>query len=234
MAALPETTGATYPALRQIEHGEPQGGGPDGLWNEHGKVMIERTNHLAATMLKTSGNQVATGRKDLERLTVGGMIVVADETNARAQVNGFLRSGNIYLHSHTSDDALQPVQSGASSFLMRRVADGRLAYGTATGIVWTDADAARVRASSGYERFPSGFIQQWTTVTLGASATSVSGSFPISFPTACLHVWAFRETVSVPTANDMLTAQADSSSAFTLRSLSNAAARQFTVFAMGH
>ena len=234
MVDLPETSGETYPRLRRIENGEPPNGGDGGTFNVHAKTIVERTNWLRANMLQTSGDQVATGRKDLERLTVGGMVVLADETNARAQINGFLRTGNVYLHSHLGDDALQPVQSGASSFLMRRFADGRLAYGTATGIVWTDADAARVRASSGYERFPSGLIWQWTTVTVGASATSVSGSFPISFPTACLHVHAFRETVLVPTANDMLTAIADSASAFTLRTLSNAAARQFTVYAIGH
>ena len=234
MVNLPETSGETYPELRQIENGERQAGGSNGLWNEHAKALLERDNWLRSSSLLTEGDQVATGLKALERLTVGGTIVIADETLARAQVNGFMRTGNIYLHSHTADDARQPVQPAASSFLMRRVADGRLAYGVASAVVWTDADAARVRATSGYERLPSGLILQWTTVTVAASATSASGSFPISFPAGALHVWAFRETVSIPTANDMLTALADSASAFTLRTLSNAAARQFSIFAIGH
>ena len=46
MANLPETSGATYPAVRQIENGEPQAGGANGLWNEHAKGLIERTNNL--------------------------------------------------------------------------------------------------------------------------------------------------------------------------------------------
>lgn len=46
MANLLETTGETFPAARQIENGEMQAGGPSGLWNEHAKTMIERTNYL--------------------------------------------------------------------------------------------------------------------------------------------------------------------------------------------
>ncbi|TXH45431.1 MAG: hypothetical protein E6Q97_31625 [Desulfurellales bacterium] len=46
MANLPETNGMTFPAVRQIENGETQAGGPNGLWNEHAKDMIERTAFL--------------------------------------------------------------------------------------------------------------------------------------------------------------------------------------------
>lgn len=46
MANLTETSGATYPPVRQIENGEAQAGGENGLWNEHAKVMVERTNNL--------------------------------------------------------------------------------------------------------------------------------------------------------------------------------------------
>ena len=46
MANLPETSGATYPVMRQIESGESQAGGANGLWNEHAKGLIERTNNL--------------------------------------------------------------------------------------------------------------------------------------------------------------------------------------------
>ncbi len=46
MANLIETNGVTYPEVRQIENGELQAGGPNGLWNEHAKAFVERTNHL--------------------------------------------------------------------------------------------------------------------------------------------------------------------------------------------
>lgn len=53
---LPETTGSTYPTPRQIENGEAQAGGLDGLWNEHAKNMVERTNWLktAITALQSA------------------------------------------------------------------------------------------------------------------------------------------------------------------------------------
>lgn len=54
MANLPETSGATFPAARQIENGESQAGGLNGLWNEHAKVMVERTNFLKV-LLDASG-----------------------------------------------------------------------------------------------------------------------------------------------------------------------------------
>ena len=234
MTNLPETDGMTFPEVRQIENGETQAGGPDGLWNEHARAMIERTNHLMETTVKNTGDQDIDGAGHFARLSAGGLIVPADETFARAQVNGFMRSGNLYLHSHLGDNALAEVQQTPASYLMRRISDGKLAYDVSDGIVWTDKEAARRRGGSGYEKFPSGLIIQWTTIIIAISATSVSGSFPITFPTGCLHAWAHRETVSAPTANDMLTVWADTPSAFTLRSLTSPQARQFTVFAIGH
>lgn len=46
MADLPESSGLTFPLVRQIENGEAQQGGALGLWNEHAVRMIERTRFL--------------------------------------------------------------------------------------------------------------------------------------------------------------------------------------------
>ena len=50
------------------------------------------------------------------------------------------------------------------------------------------ASFANVKTASGYQRFEGGMIMQWGTYSVGTAAqANVSVSFPIAFPSLCLH-----------------------------------------------
>lgn len=60
---------------------------------------------------------------------------------------------------------------------------------TDMGQVWCAAQAAIQTGTSGYVKFPNGFLIQWGTVSSGASDYTVS--FPRAFASSCLGVLAF-------------------------------------------
>ena len=49
---------------------------------------------------------------------------------------------------------------------------------------------AKSLTTNGYQKLPGGLIMQWGTITVNYNDTDTTGSFPISFPTACLNMTA--------------------------------------------
>lgn len=58
-------------------------------------------------------------------------------------------------------------------------------YGSA--VLKNEAQFAASLAGSGFQRFPSGLILQWGSITTSSSGP-VTGTFPIAFPTACRNI----------------------------------------------
>lgn len=120
MALLPETSGETYPTPRQIENGEAQAGGPDGLWNEHAKAMVERTNWLKFALAGMGGNAVVVTDLDTIDRTC---VFFADQFAA-----GIPEPARDYRGLHiTSQDGTEHSQIvfGLPNYLAFRDADGQ-------------------------------------------------------------------------------------------------------------
>lgn len=65
-----------------------------------------------------------------------------------------------------------------------RVKDNGISFPKLLSTDWTNSIAG-----SGYQKLPSGLYFQWGTTGSLTSASTTSTSFPVAFPTACLHVF---------------------------------------------
>ncbi|MBT2131229.1 gp53-like domain-containing protein [Aliiroseovarius lamellibrachiae] len=165
------------------------GGAPDALntlqeiaaaLNDDANLAATLTALIATKMNAADG--VGTGITSLEKLIVGAAIVA--ETHAKMQVNGFLRSGALFLYPHVGDDPLNALVPGQDSVL-RKMLDGSLSYG-AGETVFTYISTHVQKTAAGSVPLPGGLILKW-----GASANSgntgyAQAVFPIAFPNACL------------------------------------------------
>ncbi len=194
MANLPETSGATYPPVRQIENGEAQAGGLNGLWNEHAKAMIQRTNNL-----KT--------RIDEAGVALDGLASITD-------FNAVTKAGSYRASTGTPN---APLSNTSFTLLHLPAADTsaatQLAFGSATDRVfwrrktagvwsgwrefWAGWQAATQFGTSGYQMMPSGLMLQWGLVssTHGGVIT-----FPVAFPTFCYGVTLGDEAINTTAA----------------------------------
>lgn len=81
------------------------------------------------------------------------------------------------------------------SVTTQKIASNSVNYGKLASSEWVSSAAA-----SGYFRLTSGLYVQWGITGAFATATSTSVSFPISFPTGCLQVFAsIRDNSAVAT-----------------------------------
>ncbi len=206
---LPETAGSAYPTPRQIENGDAQAGGPDGLWNEHARVMIERTNWLSAALsaLQNGGGykSVATfaGNQTLTAADAGKCLIYegAAAVTLTLPLISAAPVGSIFefINTGTANMTVQragsdQIDSGPSAVTSIAIPPNQsLKLIRATGSsLWhpvsvTAAGLATSFGSSltpnGWQRLPSGLIMQW-----GAGVVAGNGlltvTFPIQWPTA--------------------------------------------------
>ena len=194
MANLPETTGATYPTVRQIENGEAQAGGLNGLWNEHAKAMIERTNSLKSRL---DGSGVALD--GLASITDFNAVTKAGTYRSATGIPNAPLSNTSFtlLHMPAADtSAATQLAFGSAS---DRVFWRRRTGGTwgAWREIWSGAQPTVQLGSSGYQVLPSGLLLQWGLVssTHGGSVT-----FPVAFPSACYGVTLGDEAINTTAA----------------------------------
>jgi hypothetical protein len=97
------------------------------------------------------------------------------------------------------------------------------------------------KAASGYIKFPNGLYLQWGTGSLTASGSnqySVAVTFPITFPTACVHVDASMEYASSPIFHYNNHVKTTSSATLYFAdegaNTQTISARPFTYFAIGY
>jgi hypothetical protein len=97
------------------------------------------------------------------------------------------------------------------------------------------------KAASGYVKFPNGLYLQWGTGSLTASGSnqySVAVTFPITFPTACVHVDASMEYASSPIFHYNNHVKTPSSATLYFAdegaNTQTISARPFTYFAIGY
>ena len=170
---------------------------------------------------------------NVDLLSIGGKI--ESVSHAKAQINGFLRSGALLIYAHQNDDAVDPIIPGSVKGLMNRGADSRLTWGGSP--VWTDDAGGRsLPGMSGatWWRAPDGLIIQaaWPSAADGQTIT-----FPITFPNACNAVML---TENHPTAVLSICAQNVTPSGFTFRAhntvtnVTHSGATQHMMLAIGH
>lgn len=211
MANLPETTGATYPSVRQIENGEAQAGGLNGLWNEHAKAMIQRTNNL-----KTRIDEAGVALDGLASIADFNAVTKAGSYRAGTGTpNAPLSTSSFTLQHHPAADASAATQiafGGATDrvFWRRKTAGVWAAWRE----FWTGGQASVSTALSGYQILPSGLILQWG---YGGAEYFGSITFPIAFPAACLNVSITdAATVQSASAAHIMTVVGRSPTGFTL------------------
>ncbi|MBT2130125.1 phage tail protein [Aliiroseovarius lamellibrachiae] len=202
-------------------------------------AAMNNDDDLAATLTAliatkmNAANGVGTGITALEKLITGGAIEVS--THAKAQINGFIRSGALLVYAHQGDDALNPLIAGSVKALMNRATDNRPTWGGSP--VWTDDAGGRsLPGMSGatWWRSPDGLIIQaaWPSAADGQTVT-----FPITFPNACNAVML---TENHPTAVLSICAQNVTPSGFTFRAhntvtnVTHSGASQHMMLAIGH
>ena len=187
---------------------------------------------LIATKMNAADG-VGTGTTALEKLIAGGEIEAS--THAKAQINGFLRTGALLMYAHQGDDALNPLVAGSVKALMNRATDNRPTWGGSP--VWTDDAGGRsLPGMSGatWWRAPDGLIIQaaWPSAADGQTVT-----FPITFPNACNAVML---TENHPTAVLSICAQNVTPSGFkfrahnTVTNVTHSGASQHMMLAIGH
>jgi hypothetical protein len=125
-----------------------------------------------------------------------GMFNISFEANGTSK-NLFI--GAPYLRMLVTSDEIaadRPYESSAANIKM----DGAQSVGSLNTVARGDhvhptdttraavASFANVKTASGYQRFEGGMIMQWGTFIIGAAAAAnASVSFPIAFPSSCLH-----------------------------------------------
>lgn len=210
MALLPETTGATYPTPRQIENGEPQGGGLLGLWNEHAKAMIERTNFLNNRLV---GLQNGAGYRDVLSLSASQTLTAADMGECLVFTGTAAATLTLPAFSAVPNGAIEFINTGTANLTVACPGSDLIDTGpsTAASIVippnqsqklvratgstrWhcVNLSAAGLAASfgatlapTGIQRLPSGLILQWMTGNCDASGV-LSLLNVVSFSSAVL------------------------------------------------
>lgn len=238
MAFLPETSGASYPSPRQIESGEAHAGGIDGLWNEHARAMIERTNFLAAQM---AGLQNGAGYRGFSAISASQTLTAADMGRCLAFTGTSAATVTLPALSAVPDgSAIEIINTGTANLTVQRAGSDQLDAGTtlsATIVVppgqsikllrvpslahWqmlgltAQAQNASMQASigaAGWQRLPTGLILQWGSTMAGLSGANIYSGYnvtlPIAFPTAARAAFA---SVAAPVTNMIMAAAASCS-----------------------
>lgn len=196
MANLIETSGGTYPAVRQIENGEPQAGGADGLWNEHAKKFIERSNWLKNAITSFGSYFPSGSGQNIDTVTEWARGLYNDANagtwpitptgrfwfvETMPMYTGALRqTATLYAGTGTPElDAYQRTKSNAGTWgPWRRI--------------WQEGAAGADLNGNGYQRLPSGLLMQWGTTAL-FNATSTTITFPVAFPTRIFGVYPIHD-----------------------------------------
>ena len=214
MATLPESTGETFPAVRQIENGEPQAGGPGGIWNEHARAMIERTNNLRAQIAALMATGYQSGSEMLSALSNLGALGLITRTAAGKAVarsitaglgisvaNGDGVAGNptVSVIVATSEEATAGELNTKVMTPLRVkqvVSEALASFASAAGFVAGDNNYG------GYLRWPTwlgGLLFQWGRVQFSGSHNSGDFTLPITFPLAFpVQAYAFLDGVETP------------------------------------
>lgn len=123
---------------------------------------------------------------------------VSDKASARANlgVQPALGWTPVRQGGGAGQDESNVFLGGASGKLKAQLAS------TDLGIIWTDVDAGKSLATSGYQKLPSGLIIQWGKYT-GATADA-SLTFPVAFPTDCYAVTATPTNTTRTAANNLV------------------------------
>jgi hypothetical protein len=129
-----------------------------------------------AGFLSTAYSQIKYGGPRFEMWDTGG---AADSKRVDMLAGG----GSLAIRAVNDADSV-------ANYMLRLSRAGVLTLGDSAHKVWSDADAPKSLAGSGYQKLPSGLIIQWgitPDVSLGVDGGISQGiTFPIAFPTACL------------------------------------------------
>jgi hypothetical protein len=111
---------------------------------------------------------------------VGGTYLICNTGSSTLTVN---RAGTDSILNGGNSMAFNP----GDSIVLQAVSSTQwLAVGGSAQLGFSGAFAATL-AAAGSQKLPSGFILKWGYVNVG---TTLSATFPVAFPTACLAAWA--------------------------------------------
>lgn len=108
---------------------------------------------------------------------------------------------------------------------------------SAAGDIWLDTTGldgyTQALSTSGYTKLPNGFMMVWATSTSIGQDSSVTQTFPYSFPTACLHVFLTGQGAINTGGGGSDVTDSKSKTGFILRHGSDPA-RSFSYIAIGY
>jgi hypothetical protein len=151
----------------------------------------------------TQVNAAAVAASNTLTLPASNGALVAQSTTT-APTNGQIPIGNgtDYTAATITAGAGITVTNGAGSITVALPTPGTAQnYLVSDGTNWTSAAfGASSFGTSGYQKLPNGFIIQWGTSAVAATAgSSATTTFPIAFPTSCQSVVLTPTQASVVT-----------------------------------
>lgn len=99
---------------------------------------------------------------------------------------------NIYPATFTSITSF--TMAGGDTALMVKQGNGVWSMALGTSVLPYAPQFGSSLAANGYQKLPSGVIIQWGLTASISAGSSVSVTFPIAFPNACLHAYATPAT----------------------------------------
>jgi hypothetical protein len=227
MANLSENPAVFESGIYQIETTDPVlGGVPNvatgaGMSNIPHMQLANRTAFLKRviddTGLGAASVPLVTLNSAAARLTGSYRFASGDANTPAAGV-----AGTVEVIAASAAAVNQMAFDSASSRMFTRFWNGSV--WSAWSEIWRTTGAAESLATNGWQRLPSGLILQWGSVSgttgglaaTGAAEVFVSGTFPLTFPTACTFMGASPADVLGTALQEQAFAQASSTSAFSV------------------